>query len=143
MRKSFQLFLPVQFLILGLSLAIFPYRADCQSNNAPTFRDTLNIGYAVYTKGDTPGTLNAIWNYANVWSGKGKAVGVSREGFEGNYHIKYYYENGEFSDEYDLIIEKVGNFYNLSWLLNGKVGARGVGTVVDNRLIAGWRRIAD
>jgi hypothetical protein len=103
----------------------------------------LNIGYAVYTKGETPGTLNAIWNYANIWSGKGKATGVSKDGFAGNYHIKYYYENGEFSDEYDLVIEKVGNFYNLSWLVNRKVSARGVGTVVDNRLIAGWRRVAD
>jgi hypothetical protein len=143
MRKTFQLFLPIQFLILILAFVIFPYHANSQSNRASITRDTLNIGYGIYSKGATPGTLNAIWNYANVWNGTGKATGVSKNGFAGNYHIKYYYENGEFSDEYDLVIEKVGKFYNLSWLVGGKVSARGVGTVVDNRLVAGWRRVAD
>ena len=71
------------------------------------------------------------------------ATSESNEGFAGNYHIRYYYENGEFSDEYDLVIEKAGKFYNLSWIVDGKVSARGVGTVVDNRLMAGWRRVAD
>ena len=143
MRKTFQLFLPIQFLILILAFVIFPYHANSQSNTVSVTRDTLNIGYGIYSKGATPGTLNAIWNYANVWSGKGKATGVSKNGFAGNYHIKYYYENGEFSDEYDLVIEKVGKFYSLSWLVDGKVSARGIGTVVDNRLVAGWRRVAD
>ena len=143
MRKTLQLFLPIQFMILSLAFAIFPYHANSQSNTVSVTRDTLNIGYGIYSKGATPGTLNAIWNYANVWSGKGKAIGVSKNGFAGNYHIKYYYENGEFSDEYDLVIEKVGKVYNLSWLVDGKVSARGVGTVVDNRLVAGWRRVAD
>lgn len=143
MKKTFQEFLFKQFLILALTFAMFPYHANSQSNTASVIRDTLNIGYGIYTKGATPGTLNAIWNYANVWSGKGKAIGVSKNGFAGNYHIKYYYENGEFSDEYDLVIEKAGKFYNLSWIVDGKVSARGVGTVVDNRLMAGWRRVAD
>ena len=143
MRKTFQLFLPIQFLILALAVAIFPYHANSQSNTASVTQDTLNIGYGVYTKGATQGTLNAIWNYANVYSGKGTATGVTKEGFAGNYHIRYYYENGEFSDEYDLVIEKAGKFYNLSWITNGKVSARGVGTVVDNRLLAGWRRVTD
>ena len=142
MRKTFLLFLRKHFLLLILPFAI-SHHASSQSNAASATRDTLNIGYAVYTKGATPGTLNAIWNYANVWSGKGKATGLSKGGFAGNYHIKYYYENGEFSDEYDLVIEKAGKFYNLSWIVNGKVGARGVGTVVDNRLMVGWRRVAD
>jgi len=143
MRKTFQPFFPIQFLILALAFAIFPYHANSQSRSGSVTQDTLNIGYGIYSKGATPGTLNAIWNYANVWSGKGKAAGESKNGFAGNYHIKYYYENGEFSDEYDLVIEKVGRFYNLSWLVDGKVSARGVGTVVDNRLVAGWRRVAD
>lgn len=67
------------WIILTLASAIFPYHANSQSNAASATRDTLNIGYGVYTKGATPGTLNAIWNYANVWSGKGKATGVSKE----------------------------------------------------------------
>lgn len=143
MRKTFGQFLGIYFQLLILTLAILPSHANSQSNAASSPPDTLNIGYAVYTKGATPGTLNAIWNYANVWSGKGKATGVTKAGFAGNYHIKYYYENGEFSDEYDLVIEKAGEFYNLSWSVDGKVSARGVGTMVDNRLVVGWRRVAD
>ena len=143
MRKTFQLLHPVQFLILALAFAIFPCYADSQSNTASVTRDTFNIGFALYTKGAAPGTLNAIWNYANVYSGKGKATGVNSDGFSGKYHIKYYYENGEFSDEYDLVIEKTGKSYNLSWLSNGKVLARGVGMEVDDHLAAGWRRVTD
>ena len=143
MRKTFQVILPMQFLILSLVFSIFPSHANSQNNTASATRDTFNIGLAVYTKGATPGTLNGIWNYANVWSGKGKATGVSKGGFAGNYHIKYYFENGKFSDEYNLVIKKAGKFYNLSWIVDGKVSARGVGTVVDNRLVAGWRRVTD
>ncbi len=143
MRNIFQQVLPIQFIIWALAFMIFPSPANCQSKAAVAIRDTLNIGFAVYTKGTKPGTLNAIWNYANVYNGKGMATGVSRNGFAGNYHIKYYLENGAFSDEYDLIIEKVGNFYNLSWITDGKVSARGVGMEVDNHLAAGWRRVAD
>lgn len=143
MRKTFQLFLRIQFLVLALAFAIFPSHANSQSNTAPVTRDTFNIGFALYTKGAKAGTLNAIWNYANVYSGKGKATGVTKDGFAGKYHIKYYYENGEFSDEYDLVIEKTGKSYNLSWITNGKVSARGVGMEVDNHLAAGWRRVTD
>jgi len=143
MKKKFQPFLTIQLLLLSLGAAIFPYHANSQSTPALATRDTLNVGYGIYTKGATSGTLNAIWNFANVWSGKGTATGVSKDGFAGNYHIKYYYENGEFSDEYDLVIEKAGKFYNLSWIVDGNISARGVGTVVDNRLMAAWRRVSD
>ncbi len=69
-------------------------------------RDTLNIGFVLYTRGTAPGTLDARWNYANVYSGKGVATGGPGEGFAGHYHVRYYDENGAFSDEYDLVIEK-------------------------------------
>jgi len=106
-------------------------------------RDTLNIGFALYTKSAVPGTLNARWNYANVFSGKGVATGGPKAGFAGHYHVRYFYENGEFSDEYDLVIEKTGDFYNVSWITNGKVSARGVGMEVKNGLAVGWRRVDD
>jgi hypothetical protein len=143
MKKQFHRFHKLQFLLITLGAFILHYHANSQTNTSSATRDTLNIGYGVYTKGATPGTLTAIWNYANVWSGKGTATGVSTNDFAGNYHIKYYYENGEFSDEYNLVIEQAGKFYNLSWIVDGKVRARGVGTVVDNRLMAGWRRVGD
>jgi hypothetical protein len=36
----------------------------------------------------------------------------------------------EFSDEYDLVIEKKGDTYNVSWITNGKLSAVGVGMEV-------------
>ena len=103
----------------------------------------LNIGFVLYTKGDVPGTLNARWTYKNVYSGKGLATGGPKEGFAGHYHVRYYDEQGKFSDEYDLVIEKAGAFYNASWIADGKVSAGGVGMEVEKGLAIGWRRVAD
>ena len=87
----------------------------------------LNIGFVLYSKGNVPGTLNARWNYQNIYSGRGLATGGPKEGFAGHYHVRYYDEQGKFSDEYDLVIEKAGTFYNASWLTNGRVSASGIG----------------
>lgn len=106
-------------------------------------RQALNIGFVLYTKGDVPGTLNARWTYQNVYSGKGLATGGPKEGFAGHYHVRYYDEQGKFSDEYDLVIEKAGAFYNASWITDGKVSAGGVGMEVGTGLAIGWRRVAD
>jgi len=103
----------------------------------------LNIGFVLYSKGNVPGTLNARWTYQNIYSGKGLATGGPKEGFAGHYHVRYYDEQGKFSDEYDLVIEKAGAFYNASWITNGKVNAGGVGMEVENGLAIGWRRVAD
>ena len=103
----------------------------------------LNIGFVLYSKGIVPGTLNARWTYQNIYSGKGLATGGPKEGFAGHYHVRYYDEQGRFSDEYDLVIEKAGPFYNASWITNGKVSAGGVGMEVENGLAIGWRRVAD
>jgi len=106
-------------------------------------RQALNIGFVLYTKGNVPGTLNARWTYQNVYSGKGLATGGPKEGFAGHYHVRYYDEQGKFSDEYDLVIEKAGAFYNASWITDGKVSAGGVGMEVEKALAIGWRRVAD
>jgi hypothetical protein len=112
-------------------------------SQVPDAKKPFNIGFAIYTKGEVPGTLNAKWNYANIYHGPGVATGGPKEGFAGHYHIRYYYENGEFSDEYDLVIEKTGESYNVTWISHGKVRARGVGTEVEHRLAVGWRRVDD
>jgi hypothetical protein len=106
-------------------------------------RQALNIGFVLYTKGNVPGTLNARWTYQNVYSGKGLATGGPKEGFAGHYHVRYYDEQGKFSDEYDLVIERAGAFYNASWITDGKVSAGGVGMEVEQGLAIGWRRVAD
>lgn len=143
MTKTFRQFPRIQFTMLVLAFALFPLFASSQNNSSSKTKDTLNIGFVLYTKGDTPGTLYARWNYANIWSGPGIATGGPREGFAGNYHVRYFFENGKFSDEYDLVIEKTGDFYNVLWLTKGKISARGVGMEVHNSLSVGWRRITD
>jgi hypothetical protein len=103
----------------------------------------MNIGFVLYTKGDAPGTLNARWNYANAFSGPGVATGGPKERFAGQYHVRYFHESGEFSDEYDLIIEKAGDFYNVSWIANCSVSAVGVGMEFRDGSAVGGRRVAD
>ena len=98
-----------------------------------------NIGFVLYSKSHAPGTLNARWNYANRYSGPGIATGGPREGFAGRYHVRYFLDSGEFSDEYDLVIEKDGDFYSVTWLVDGKVSAVGVGMEVEDGLAVGWR----
>jgi hypothetical protein len=102
-----------------------------------------NIGFVLYTRSPAPGTLNARWMYANKYSGPGIATGGPREGFAGRYHVRYFYENGEFSDEYDLEIEKTGDTYKVSWFTDGQVSAVGVGMEVEGGLAVGWRRVKD
>ncbi len=106
-------------------------------------RDASNIGFVLYTKSYAPGTLNARWIYANTYSGPGIATGGPKEGFAGHYHVRYFYDSGEFSDEYDLVIEKTKDVYKASWITKGKVAAVGVGMEVENGLAIGWRRVAD
>jgi hypothetical protein len=105
--------------------------------------DSPNIGFVLYTKSYAPGTLNARWMYANKYSGPGIATGGPKEGFAGHYHVRYFYDSGEFSDEYDLIIEKQGDAYKVWWIANGKEAAVGIGMEVGNGLAVGWRRVAD
>ena len=129
----------VMTLLVGVVLA--PGSASIAL--ASEARQALNIGFVMYTKGNVPGTLNARWTYQNIYSGKGLATGGPEKGFAGHYHVRYYDEQGKFSDEYDLVIEKAGAFYNVSWITDGKVSASGVGMEVEKGLAIGWRRVAD
>ncbi|HEV2005620.1 MAG TPA: hypothetical protein VGQ85_03325 [Candidatus Limnocylindrales bacterium] len=62
-------------------------------------------------------------------------------GFAGSYHIRYFYEDGEFSDEYDLVIEEAGEYYEASWLVDGELQAVGFGIELDGALAIGWRKV--
>ena len=105
--------------------------------------DVSNIGFVIYTKSYAPGTLNARWIYDGKYSGPGIATGGPNEGFAGRYHVRYFYDSGEFSDEYELVIERKEDIYKVSWIADGKLSAIGVGMEVENRLVVGWRRVAD
>ncbi|VAV84513.1 hypothetical protein MNBD_BACTEROID02-1976 [hydrothermal vent metagenome] len=144
MKKNRQPIIPMKLLVLILAFAILPNLSYSQKDSNSENKEPLNIGFVLYTKSNTPGTLFARWNYSNAYSGPGIATGGPKEsGYVGNYHVRYFYENGEFSDEYDLVIEKTGDFYDVSWLINGKVAAKGVGMEVENGLAVGWRRVID
>jgi hypothetical protein len=105
--------------------------------------DTPNIGFVLYTRSYAPGTLNARWMFAGKYSGPGIATGGPKEGFAGRYHVRYFYDSGDFSDEYDLVIENTGECYKVSWIVEGNVLAFGIGMEVEGGLAVGWRRVAD
>jgi hypothetical protein len=105
--------------------------------------DTTNIGFVLYTKSFSPGTLNARWMFTDKYRGPGIATGGPVDGYAGKYHVRYFYDSGEFSDEYELIIEKNDDTYKVSWLVDGKLSAIGVGMEVENGLAVGWRRVTD
>lgn len=115
---------------------------------APAIADTKtsaesNIGFVIYTRSLSPGTLNARWMYSTKYRGPGIATGGPKTGFAGRYHVRYFYDSGEFSDEYDLLIEKADDVYKVSWIVKGEIKATGVGMEIDNGLAVGWRRLAD
>jgi len=102
-----------------------------------------DIGFVLYTKSHAPGTLNARWMYGEQYRGPGIATGGPRDGFAGEYHVRYFFENGDFSDEYDLVIARTGDIYKATWLIEGKTAAVGVGMEVENGLAIGWHRVKD
>jgi len=125
--------------LTGLLLA--PTRTSAQTASAAA--NPSNIGFVLYTKSHAPGTLNARWIYGSKYRGPGIATGGPRDGYVGKYHVRYFLENGEFSDEYELVIEKSGDVYTVSWITGGTLSATGVGMEVEDGLAVGWRRVAD
>ena len=130
------------FIVAAATMLLFA--SPCTPVAAATeTAEVSNIGFVLYTKSLAPGTLNARWMYSTKYSGPGIATGGPKAGFAGNYHVRYFFDSGEFSDEYDLVIAKTGDIYEVSWIANGKVQAIGVGMEVENGLAVGWRRVAD
>jgi len=128
-------------MIVVTSLALLsPSASLAGASDAPA---VSNIGFVLYTKSLAPGTLDARWMYAGKYKGPGIATGGPKDGFAGRYHVRYFYDSGEFSDEYDLLIEKTEDTYKVSWISGGKVAAIGVGMEVEKGLAVGWRRVSD
>jgi hypothetical protein len=110
---------------------------------APETSAESNVGFVIYTKSLSPGTLNARWMLSTKYKGPGIATGGPKTGFAGRYHVRYFFDSGKFSDEYDLLIEQVDDVYKVTWSVKGKIEATGVGMEIENGLAVGWRRIAD
>ncbi|MFL6726967.1 MAG: hypothetical protein ACJ8FS_10710 [Sphingomicrobium sp.] len=146
MPRSFIFAIAVAVLLSGSGSALAHTGATAVT--AAKADQPFNIGFVLYTKGKVTGTLDARWNYANAYTGHGIASGGPASGaFAGRYHVRYFLETGAFSDEYDLVIKKHvgGDFYDVTWIANGNVSAKGVGMEVpnDGGLAVGWRRVAD
>ncbi len=102
-------------------------------------KEVMNIGVVVYTKGESPGTLNAVWCHSDGVGGIGVATGGPAEGFAGEYIIKYFDGGGNFQAQRDLKIQKQGSQYTLAWIKDGKTTARGIGMETAEGLTAGYR----
>jgi len=131
------------FFIAILLTGVLLTSAGTSAETASEAGNETNIGFVLFTRSYAPGTLNARWIYGNKYRGPGIATGGPKDGYAGKYHVRYFLEDGEFSDEYDLVIEKSGDVYNVSWITDGKLSAIGVGMEVENGLAVGWRRVAD
>lgn len=131
--------LVIATLLTGLLLV--SSGASAQTDSATG--NPSNIGFVLYTKSHAAGTLNARWIYGSKYRGPGIATGGPKDGYVGKYHVRYFLENGDFSDEYELVIEKSGDVYTVSWITGGNLSATGVGMEVEDGLAVGWRRVAD
>jgi hypothetical protein len=105
--------------------------------------EIINVGLVLYTKSQTPGTLNASWIYSTQYRGPGIAIGGPAEGYSGDYQVRYFREDGSHPEEYELHIEKVGSIYQVDWILDGRRLITGVGMETAEGLAVGWRRVAD
>ena len=101
-----------------------------------------NIGFVLYKKNDAPGVMNAKWCHSDYGIGTGIATGGPVEGFEGDYHIRYFDDTGNIQADRDLEIKKDGDFYKVSWLSNGKITAVGIGMENSEGLSVGYRDVA-
>jgi hypothetical protein len=101
----------------------------------------LNIGSVFYRKGEKTGTLEATWCHIEDGEGTGFATGGSDGEFAGTYTIKYFDKNGKELIQRELVIEKTETYYELTWLNNGEVTARGVGVETTDGLSVGWMNI--
>jgi hypothetical protein len=73
------LFAPAVSLAVLLSASALP-QAGPTPTTAAKSDQPFNIGFVLYTKGKTPGTLDARWTYGNAYSGHGVATGGSATG---------------------------------------------------------------
>jgi hypothetical protein len=56
--------------LLALTFLLLPSFANSQTKTLSKTKDTLNIGFVLYTKGSTPGTFYARWNYHGLQMAK-------------------------------------------------------------------------
>jgi len=120
----------IKSIVIGVFLPLALFASSISSFASAS--EPSDIGFVLYTRSDSPGTLNARWMHGEQYRGPGIATGGPRDGFAGEYHVRYFFENGDFSDEYDLVIARTGDTntfinpasFSLSLGVRGKASAR-------------------
>ena len=99
----------------------------------------VNVGFVIYTLGEEPGTLNAVWGHQINGGGTGKAVGGEGPGYAGTYHITYFDWEGRKLVENTLEIASEAGENDLTWYKDDVIVTRGIGHETSAGLIAGIR----
>ena len=104
-----------------------------------------HIGYVKYTIDRENNCLNA--RYASlkdgvISKGTGIAIGESYSTFPGKYRITYFDVKGIEVADQDLIIKLEDGQYVVQWISNGKLTHFGIGTIENEVLIVGYRRVS-
>lgn len=102
----------------------------------------MRYGTCMYTKGDEPGTLKAVWREDHMppgETGTGIATGGPTDGsFGGCYRITYYGPDGSLDAELDLTIEEIGSSYSLTWQHDGRTACEGIGIAANGGIAVAY-----
>ncbi len=97
-----------------------------------------NVGVVVYTRGESNGTLDAMWKHSTNGSGTGRLTGGPSGEFAGSYRAIYFDDHGKEKFSLDLNVQNKGDHYDLIWSMKGETEAIGIGTVVNGNLVVGY-----
>ena len=106
----------------------------------------MDIGVVHYTIGAGGGTLDALWHSTRFPAdrpGTGIARGDTSNGFPGRYEITYFLPNGDVSAVLDLVIERSGAVYTLTYSKDGETLLTGIGFETADGLSAGYRKLGE
>jgi hypothetical protein len=117
--------------------------AHVQDRKSFAEQPKVNVGFVIYTLGDQPGTMNAVWGHQINGGGTVKAVGGEGAGYIGAYHITYYNWEGCKRVENTLEITSETDDCDLTWYKDGAIATRGIGRETPDGLIAGIRFLPD
>lgn len=101
------------------------------------------IGVGYYRQTAAPDALEATWTTALLFEkglGTGMVKGDFANGYCGNHIVTYFLPDGSNAGTYDLLIEKSGAAYRLSWRKEGRVVFTGLGVETTDGLAIGFTK---
>jgi hypothetical protein len=103
----------------------------------------MNAGVGYYHKTSDPNILRATWTSPQLSSqgiGTGVVKGDNTKGFAGKYVVTYYLPDGSEAGTFDLLIEKIGPVYKMSWRKAGEEMYEGLGIETPEGLSIAYSR---